>query len=82
MKYTTIGDTVNTAAHLENFGRGAIAEPQDRRPCRILISESTARLLDNRFQLESIGEVALKGKSQSLVAFRVVPTGSTEKLKE
>ncbi len=82
MKYTTIGDTVNTAAHLENFGRGAIAEPQDRRPCRILISESTARLLDNRFQLESIGEVALKGKSQSLVAFRVVPTGSTEKPRE
>ncbi len=82
MKYTTIGDTVNTAAHLENFGRGAIAEPQDRRPCRILISESTARLLNNRFQLESIGEVALKGKSQSLVAFRVVPTGSTEKPRE
>ena len=74
MKYTTIGDTVNTAAHLENFGRGAIAEPQNRRPCRILISEGTARLLDDRFQLESIGEVSLKGKSQSLVAFRVVPS--------
>ncbi len=79
MKYTTIGDTVNTAAHLENFGRGAIAEPQDRRPCRILISERTAGLLDNRFQLESIGDVSLKGKSQSLVAFRVVPAVSTEK---
>jgi adenylate cyclase len=79
MKYTTVGDTVNTAAHLENFGRGAIAEPQDRRPCRILISESTARLLDNRFQLESIGEVSLKGKSQPLLAFRVVPTVYTEK---
>lgn len=24
MKYTTIGDTVNTAAHLENFGRGLL----------------------------------------------------------
>ncbi len=78
MKYTTIGDTVNTAAHLENFGRGAIVEPQDRRPCRILISESTAQLLDNRFQLESIGEVALKGKSQALLAFRVLPTVPTE----
>lgn len=77
MKYTTIGDTVNTAAHLENFGRGTIAEPQDRRPCRILISEVTAQLLDNRFQLESIGEVALKGKSQTLSAFRVVPPDVT-----
>jgi adenylate cyclase len=73
MKYTTIGDTVNTAAHLENFGRGTIAEPQGRRPCRILISEVTAQLLDNRFQLEGIGEVALKGKAQALSAFRVVP---------
>ena len=82
MKYTTIGDTVNTAAHLENFGRGAIAEPQDRRPCRILISESTAQLLNNRFQLESIGEVSLKGKSQPLVAFRVVPSDVTEKPSE
>ncbi len=82
MKYTTIGDTVNTAAHLENFGRGAIAEPQDRRPCRILISECTARLLNNQFQLESIGEVSLKGKSQALVAFRVVPPMPTEKLQE
>jgi len=82
MKYTTIGDTVNTAAHLENFGRGAIAEPQDRRPCRILISESTAQLLGNRFQLESIGEVALKGKSQALLAFRVIPTVQTETPRE
>lgn len=73
MKYTTIGDTVNTAAHLENFGRGTIAEPQGRRPCRILISEVTAQLVDNCFQLESIGEVALKGKAQALSAFRVVP---------
>jgi adenylate cyclase len=72
MKYTTIGDTVNTAAHLENVGRGAIAEPQDRRPCRILISENTAQLLDNRFQLEAMGEVSLKGKSQPLLAFRVI----------
>ena len=82
MKYTTIGDTVNTAAHLENFGRGALAEPQNRRPCRILISETTAQLLDNRFQLESIGEVSLKGKSQVLLAFRVVPTVQAEQPQE
>lgn len=74
MKYTTIGDTVNAAAHLETFGRDAVAEPQGRRPCRILISESTAQFLDNRFQLESIGEVHLKGKTQPLLAYRVVTT--------
>jgi adenylate cyclase len=72
MKYTTIGDTVNTAAHLENVDRGTIVEPQGRRPCRILISENTAQLLENRFQLDRMGEVSLKGKSQPLLAYRVV----------
>jgi adenylate cyclase len=74
MKYTTIGDTVNAAAHLENFGREAVAEPQGRRPCRILISETTAQLLDNRFLLESMGEVHLKGKTRAMLAYRVVRT--------
>lgn len=72
MKYTTIGDTVNIAAHLENVDRGTIAEPQGRRPCRILISENTAQLIENRFHLERMGEVSLKGKSQPLLAYRVV----------
>ncbi len=76
MKYTTIGDTVNTAAHLETFGREAVEEPRDRRPCRILISESTAQLLDNRFQLELIGEVRLKGKTQPLLTYRIVRSAS------
>lgn len=74
MKYTTIGDTVNAAAHLEMFSREAVAEPDGRRPCRILITESTAQLLDNRFQLAGIGEVQLKGKTQSLLAYRVLTT--------
>ncbi|MBH0200501.1 MAG: adenylate/guanylate cyclase domain-containing protein [Nitrospira sp.] len=72
MKYTTVGDTVNAAAHLESFGREAIAESQGRRPCRILVSESTAQLLGNRFQLDCIGEVHLKGKTQSMLAYRIV----------
>lgn len=72
MKYTTVGDTVNAAAHLESLSREAIAESQGRRPCRILVSESTAQLLGNRFQLDSIGEVQLKGKTQRMLAYRVV----------
>ncbi|MBH0178023.1 MAG: adenylate/guanylate cyclase domain-containing protein, partial [Nitrospira sp.] len=72
MKYTTVGDTVNAAAHLESFGREAIAESEGRRPCRILVSESTARLLGNQFQLDCIGEVRLKGKTQSMLAYRII----------
>lgn len=81
MKYTTVGDTVNTAAHLETFSRETVAEPQGRRLCRILISESTAQLLDNRFQLESIGEVQLKGKTHSLPTYRIVTTAPAKELK-
>jgi adenylate cyclase len=72
MKYTTVGDTVNAAAHLENFGRETFAESPGRRPCRILVSEGTAQLLGHRFQLDPIGEVHLKGKTQSMQAYRIV----------
>jgi len=72
MKYTTVGDTVNAAARLESLDREFVAESPGRRPCRILISENTAQLLGERFQLERMGEVSLKGKAQSIVTYRVV----------
>ena len=71
MKYTTVGDTVNAAARLESLDREVVAEIPGRRPCRILISETTAQLLDSRFQLERLGEVSVKGKAQAIVTFRV-----------
>ena len=78
MKYTTVGDTVNAAARLESLDREFVAETAGRRPCRILISEATANLLGERFQLERIGEVSLKGKAQAMVAYRVVGLAAGE----
>ena len=72
MKYTTVGDTVNAAARLESLDREVVAETPGRRPCRILISETTAQCLDGRFQLERLGEVSVKGKAQAIVTFRVM----------
>lgn len=72
MKYTTVGDTVNTAARLESLDREAVSESPGRRPCRILISETTAQLLGDRFRLERVGEVSVKGKVQSIVTYRVL----------
>ena len=71
MKYTTVGDTVNAAARLESLDRDVVSESPGRRPCRILISETTAQSTDDRFQLERIGEVSVKGKAQSIVTYRV-----------
>jgi class 3 adenylate cyclase/tetratricopeptide (TPR) repeat protein len=62
MDYTAIGDTTNLAARLQ------AAAPAGG----ILISETTARLVGRRFQLEAIGPVALKGKAEAVSAHRVV----------
>lgn len=72
MKYTTVGDTVNAAARLESLDRDVVAESPGRRPCRILISETTAQLIDDRFQLDRIGEVNVKGKAQPIVTYQVM----------
>jgi adenylate cyclase len=78
MKYTTVGDTVNAAARLESLDREVVAETPGRRPCRILISETTAQLLNSRFQLERLGEVSVKGKAEAIVTFRVTSPSSEQ----
>jgi adenylate cyclase len=73
LKYTTVGDTVNTAARLEGFDKQGFAdEPQDR-VVRILVGESTRVRLGPGFVCEEIGEIQLKGKSEAVRAHRVWP---------
>jgi adenylate cyclase len=72
LKYTTVGDAVNTAARLESLDRDIVQETPGRRFCRILIDESTKGYLGNRFVLDRIGEVSVKGKEQTLMVYRVI----------
>ena len=72
LKYTTVGDAVNTAARLESMDRDIVQETPGRRICRILIDEGTKRYLGNRFMLDPIGEVSVKGKEQTLMVYRVI----------
>ena len=72
LKYTTVGDAVNTAARLESLDRDIVQEMPGRRLCRILIDESTKRYLGDRFVLDRIGEVSVKGKEQTLMVYRVI----------
>ena len=67
MKYTTIGDTVNTAARLEQFDKSLARESL----CRILICESTLVCLGNAFFTEKIGAFHLKGKDKEVVVYRL-----------
>jgi adenylate cyclase len=71
LKYTTVGDTVNSAARLEHIDRDRAPGAEPASPCRILIEESTVRRLDGRFQTAFVGEFKVKGKDQPLMAYRV-----------
>lgn len=63
LEYTIIGDTVNLSARLESTTKEFNVP--------ILISEPTARLLDNEFETRALGEVKVKGKTISTPVFTV-----------
>jgi adenylate cyclase len=68
LKYTTVGDTVNTAAHLENYRK----EIGRDRPCRIFISDATLQQLDGRFRVDPVAEARLKGKDDTIQIYQVL----------
>jgi len=60
--YTVVGDAVNTAQRYE-----AAAPPGD-----VLVSASTRRLAIHSFEFEETAPLTLKGKSERVVAYRVL----------
>jgi len=75
MKYTTVGDTVNTAARLESFQKEEFeAEAASGRgaPFRILISAATRSRIGDGFETTSMGEHVLRGRGEAIEIHRVV----------
>jgi adenylate cyclase len=68
-KYTTIGDSVNVASRLESYDKDIGKE----RLCRILVGESTMQLVQGHFQAEKVGEASLKGKTEKVMIYRILP---------
>lgn len=62
MDYTAIGDTVNTAARLESRAKAG----------EILISRAVYERVKDRILAEEVGEMELKGKSNSVMTYRVL----------
>ena len=58
-----IGDTVNLASRLESLTK-EYGVP-------ILVSDATARLLDQSYEVSALGEVKVKGKNESTKIFAV-----------
>ena len=72
MKYTTLGDTVNTASRLESFDKSLYLPHLETSPCRILIADSTLRYLNDLFETQQVGELTLKGKEERISAHCVL----------
>jgi adenylate cyclase len=62
LEYTAIGDTVNTASRLESS-----AEPGS-----VFIGQDTASLVGERFKLQVMGDLQLKGRQQLVRAYKVL----------
>lgn len=60
--FTAIGDAVNVASRLETM-----AEPGD-----IVVGQTTADLIRHVAELEPLGEVSMKGRSQPVQAYRLL----------
>ena len=72
LEYTVLGDTVNTAARLESYGKETFSAEVIDSPCRILIGATTLQYLGQQFQTQYVGEVHLKGKAQTTTVYRVL----------
>jgi adenylate cyclase len=67
LEYGVIGDSVNVASRLESCEK-------DRQPdlCRVLIARETLECLQGKFQVESWGELMLKGRDNPVEVYRVI----------
>jgi predicted ATPase len=60
-EYTAMGDAVNVAARME----------QTAQPGSVQVASTTGHLIEHMFELEALGGVDVKGKSEPVQAFRV-----------
>ncbi len=70
LEYTLHGDTVNIAARLESYQKGAPMADYFNTPCRILLSAETAGYLQH-FNCVRLGLARFAGKQQEIEVFQL-----------
>ncbi|MFL5356473.1 hypothetical protein [Archangium sp.] len=65
LEYAVIGDTVNTALHLEGLNEELGTE--------VLLSASIRQALGSAFPVKALGGEPVKGKAQPVPVFTVAP---------
>jgi adenylate cyclase len=71
LKYTSVGDTVNTAARLEGFDKQGFTEETPEVAFRVLVSEESWRRTQGLFEVQELGAHSLKGKRGAVEIYRV-----------
>jgi adenylate cyclase len=76
LKYTSVGDTVNTAARLESFDKEQFLSEAPDVVSRVLVSEETWRRSRVDFDIVGLGAHSLKGKQAPVQIYRVMGPAS------
>ena len=77
-QFSIIGDTANTAARLESYGKDDPRLACEADHCRILISEATYHLLEGRYAVEAVGTLEMRNRGPMSV-YRVLGLRGAER---
>ncbi len=79
-EYSLLGDTANTAARLEAYGK--LVDARTSRHCRIIVGDPTWQAVrqdvQGRCTALPVGEVALKGKTRTVRSWLLVDDGDAD----